>query len=99
MALKDAWCLAEQLVNPGHESLADAVAAYDAESMPRSKQALEGGRWVLGALTQQGWKHYLILVMLRIVGLLMSLSAWWQAGPAQSLSKLWSETSRKLHSS
>ena len=99
MALKDAWYLAEQLVSPGHAPLADAVAAYDAESVPRSQQALEGGRWVLSAVTQQGWKHYLILVMLRIVGLLMGVSAWWQAGPVQSLRKLWSETSWKLHSS
>ena len=45
MAIRDAWSLAEELVKPSHATLADAVAAYDAESMPRSKQALESGRW------------------------------------------------------
>ena len=99
MALQDAWSLAEQLINPGHASLADAVAAYDAESMPHSKQALEGGHWVLGAFTQQGWRHSLILVALRVFGWLMSLSAWWQAGPAQGLSTLWPKNSKTLHSS
>ena len=80
MALRDAWYLAKQLVSHRHATLADAVAAYDEESMPRCKKALEGGRFVLSAVTQQGWKHLLVLVVLRIVGWLMRLSAWWSAG-------------------
>lgn len=88
MALRDAWYLAEQLMSHKHATLAGAVAAYDGESMPRSKKALEGGRFVLRAVTQQGWKHFLVLVVLRIVGWLMRLSGWWSAGSNQQGKKV-----------
>lgn len=87
MALCDALSLAQQLLSPGHKDLAAAVAAYDAESMPRSRIALEGGRRMFGTCHRTGGKYYLTIAALWCVGWLMDLTGWLLAGPAKG--KLW----------
>ena len=87
MALNDAWQLAQQLVSPKHSSLDEVIAAYDAESGPRSTTAVQGGRRMVGTCHRQGWQYRLTLASLWLVGWLMQLTGWWLAGPAKG--KLW----------
>lgn len=87
MAIGDAWQLAEQLLNPEHQTLDDVIKAYDAESIPRSTRALMGGRMMIGTCHRKGIKYVLTVVGLWCVGWIMRVSGWWLAGPAQG--KLW----------
>ncbi|KAK9320569.1 hypothetical protein V1517DRAFT_205173 [Lipomyces orientalis] len=67
MALMDGWELAEQICKSN--SLPDALAAYDASSMPRSKSTVRMSHWSIALAHAQGWKLTLYIYLLRLVKL------------------------------
>lgn len=75
MAFCDAWQLAQQLTDPGHASLDEAVAAFDAEASPRSSQALSRGTHLLALCHQQGIKYWLVRALVCLVRAVMGTSS------------------------
>lgn len=75
LALQDGWDLAERLLcGPSSTSLADAVAAYDAVSVPRAAKIVKGSRARLKMGHSTGWRLWLFCLMLavgRLVGLVL----------------------------
>ena len=68
MAFCDAMQLAEQLTDPGNATLAAAVAAYDAESGPRSLGPLEAGERNMAVAHQRGIRRSLVVAALWLLG-------------------------------
>jgi hypothetical protein len=74
LALADGWDLAEQLCRKDVESLAAAVAAYDAVSVPRALKLVKGSRMRLKTGHSTGWRLWVFLAMLafgKFVGMVM----------------------------
>ena len=69
MALMDGWDLAEQLCNSA--SLVDALKAYDAKSMPRSKKAISMSHWTIKVAHATGWWLWLHVVFMKILKLFL----------------------------
>ena len=78
MALKDGLELAQQLVDPAHESLAAALAAYDAQSAPRVRTACMQGRWNLAVSHSKGWRLVGWTALLYVIGWIFAVQAWWR---------------------
>lgn len=68
MALGDARQLVEQLCSSEHTSLAGTIAAYDAESAPRSTAALTMGRRIIAGCHTQGWHFALTVALMLLMG-------------------------------
>ena len=75
MAFCDAWQLAQQLTDPRHATLHQAVAAFDAESGPRSSQAVTRGSKLLELCHQQGIRYWLVRAFLGVFRILMGASS------------------------
>lgn len=75
MAFCDAWQLAQQLMDPSHATLDEAVIAFDAEAGPRSTQALSRGTHLMSLCHQQGIRHWLIRGLICIVRVIMGASS------------------------
>jgi 2-polyprenyl-6-methoxyphenol hydroxylase-like FAD-dependent oxidoreductase len=69
MALMDGWELAEQLCKCS--SLRDALKAYDASSMPRSKSAIRMSHRTIAMAHAQGWRLVLYVFFMRVMKLLL----------------------------
>ena len=83
MAMVDAWELAQQLLSPDNSTLAEAVAKYDAESGPRSTQALMMGRRAIEASHQTGLRHLFSISFMWCLGLVIVAAQWWHPRRAQ----------------
>ena len=68
MAFSDAMQLAQQLTDPSHATLQAAVAAYDAESGPRSAAAVLAGRTNMAIAHKTGLSRLMVLTVLWLVG-------------------------------
>lgn len=68
MAFCDAIQLAQQLTDSRHATLQEAVAAYDAESGPRSRDAVLAGRRNMALVHTRGLQRLLILSGIWLVG-------------------------------
>ena len=77
MAMGDALQLAQQLTNSGNASLVDAVAAYDAESAPRSTAAVQMGRRIVAGCHKHGWRYKMTVALMWGMGRLMDVLMWW----------------------
>lgn len=64
LALRDGWDLAEQLT--ARTSLAEAIAAYDAVSVPRAVKLVKGSRARVKMGHATGWRLWLFCVMLAV---------------------------------
>ena len=73
MALQDAWELAQELVNGGHDNAQKAVSQYAAKAAQRSVDAIKGGRRNIALAHSVGWKKLLIVAVLRTIGIVMRL--------------------------
>jgi 2-polyprenyl-6-methoxyphenol hydroxylase-like FAD-dependent oxidoreductase len=65
MALMDGWVLAEQLCK--HQTLREAVSAYDAESLPRSKSVLKMSHRTIAMTHWTGWRLFLLTFVFKIL--------------------------------
>ena len=77
MALRDGLELAQQQINPASATLADAVAAYDADSMPRSTGALKMGRRIIDSCHNQGWQYVRTVAFLWTFGVVVNILGCW----------------------
>ena len=95
MALQDAWELAQELVNGGHDSAQAAISQYAANASQRSVDAINGGRRNIALAHSEGWKKLLCVAAVRSIGILMRLvSAVRSAGNLIS-GKAWSPFAQK----
>ena len=75
MAFCDAWQLAQQLTDPSHATLDQAVAAFDEEAGPRSSQAVIRGTKLLELCHQQGIRYWLVRAFLGVFRVVMGASS------------------------
>ena len=73
MAFCDGMQLAQQLTDPSNKTLQTAVAAYDAESMPRSAAPLLKGRRFINLIHKQGLSRLPVLGLIWLVGSFVKL--------------------------
>ena len=75
MAFSDARQLAKELTDPSHATLNQAIAAFDAETGPRSSQALNKGSKLLAICHQQGIRYWLVQAFIRVFRIIMGASS------------------------
>jgi 2-polyprenyl-6-methoxyphenol hydroxylase-like FAD-dependent oxidoreductase len=69
LALSDGWDLAEWLIKS--KSLDEAVAGYDAISLPRAKHVLNMSHWTMKIAHSRGWRFWLYMRLVTVMGFLM----------------------------
>ena len=69
MALLDAVVLAQQLVSCG--SVGAAIKGFDAESIPRTRKAVNRGWFTIGVLHASGFGYWVVRVLVGVVGLVV----------------------------
>ena len=74
MALLDGHDLAECLYT--HNSIDDAVEAYDKRSLPRARTLLRNSHYTIAVAHASGWRWFLIQLALQLFGFLKLLWKW-----------------------
>ena len=75
MALRDAYELADELVNGGHTTFQAAIDSYDIKNSERSKQAILGSHRMIEKIHSGGLMKYFYIAVFKIVGWLVALGA------------------------
>lgn len=71
MAFVDAWQLALQLTSPKHQTLEEAIAAYDAEAAPRCTAAVQEGSANIARWHREGLAYHVQMVVYFLLGRLL----------------------------
>ena len=90
MALQDAWELAQELVNGGHDTAQKAISQFAANAAQRSMDAINGGRRNIALAHSEGWKKLLCVAAIRTVGILMRVVSTMRSAWRLIPSKAWS---------